>query len=145
MQVQHYGNHSRYYVPHHFVLYPVVGVGTGYALWAANHYSHEACLWLLVALALVSIIFLSYMTRQHYALTLQDRIIRMELRFRYYVLTHRRFETMERQLSDRQVFALRFAPDEELVALVQRTLSENLSPDDIKKSIKQWLPDTHRV
>jgi hypothetical protein len=44
-----------------------------------------------------------------------------------------------------QVFALRFASDEELPALVQRALNEHLTPDDIKKAVKNWLPDYMRV
>lgn len=145
MRVQNYGNHKRYYIPHHFILYPIVGIAIGYAFWAASQSQQYNCLWLFVALALLLVAFLSFMIRQHYALTLQNRIVRMELRFRYYILTHRRFETVEKQLSEKQVFALRFAPDEELVALVQRTLAEGLTADEIKKAIKNWLPDEHRV
>jgi hypothetical protein len=44
-----------------------------------------------------------------------------------------------------QVIALRFAPDEELEALVNRAVNENLSPTDIKKAIKNWKGDYHRI
>jgi hypothetical protein len=40
---------------------------------------------------------------------------------------------------------LRFAPDEELVALVDRAVKENLSAKDIKLSIKNWKADFYRV
>jgi hypothetical protein len=85
------------------------------------------------------------MLRQHYSLINQNRIVRLELRFRYYVLTQKRFEEVEAKLSAGQVYALRFAPDEELPAQIERALKENISPDEIKRSIKNWLPDTMRV
>ena len=37
------------------------------------------------------------MLRQHYALTLQNRIIRLELRYRYFTLTGKRFEEIDRK------------------------------------------------
>lgn len=85
------------------------------------------------------------MTRQHYALGLQDRLVRQELRLRYYILTGRRLEDIEKQLPFKVIAALRFASDEELEALVARALSERLTPDQVKRSIRSWLPDTMRV
>jgi hypothetical protein len=98
-----------------------------------------------IAGAIGLIIFLSLMLRQHYALGNQNRIARLELRFRYYVLTKKRFELIEQQLSLSQLLALRFASDEELEALIDRTLGEKLNPNEIKKSIKNWLPDYMRA
>ncbi|MGB9236661.1 MAG: DUF6526 family protein [Terriglobales bacterium] len=44
-----------------------------------------------------------------------------------------------------QLIALRFAPDAELAGLAQRALDKKLSPDEIKKSIKNWRADNWRV
>lgn len=85
------------------------------------------------------------MLRQHYALTVQNRVVRLEMRLRYYQLTHTRFEEIEPRLSFGQIAALRFASDDELPALTNRALQEQLSPDAIKRSIKNWLPDEMRV
>jgi len=41
--------------------------------------------------------------------------------------------------------ALRFASDREIPALVQKTLSENLKPDEIKQAIVEWKADLWRV
>jgi hypothetical protein len=145
MQQQNYKNHASYYPLHHFVFYPLVLLllvlaGRGIVKDEAN-----ACLWAAVGVLGLLLGWLSFMMRQHYSLTGQNRMVRMEMRFRYYVLTGQRFEPLEQQLSFRQVAALRFAPDEELPALVKRALAERLSPDDIKKSIKNWLVDDMRV
>lgn len=145
MPKQNYENHVRYYPPHHFILYPVLGLLFAVSLGLAVCNSDQMLIWCFIAVCLLSVILLSLMLRQHYALTNQNRIVRLEMRFRYYVLTRQRFEPIEAQLSQGQVFALRFASDEELPALAERALKENLTPDQIKRSIRNWLPDDMRV
>ncbi len=49
------------------------------------------------------------------------------------------------KLSPKQIAALRFASDAELGALLDRATRENLSPKDIKASIRTWRPDPHRT
>ena len=49
------------------------------------------------------------------------------------------------KLDRKQIAALRFASDEEFGALLERAARENLSPKDIKASIKTWRPDLHRT
>lgn len=102
-------------------------------------------MWLIVAAGTGMLIFLSLVLRQHYALMLQDRLVRMELRWRYHVLTGKRLEILEKQLRFKQLAALRFASDTELPALADRAVAEKLSPDQIKKSIREWQPDDMRV
>lgn len=85
------------------------------------------------------------MLRQHYALILQNRIVKLELRYRYFVLTGTRLEAIEYKFTDDQLFALRFAPDSEFLALIERTLTQNLSSDAIKKAIVHWKGDYSRV
>ncbi len=146
MTVQDYKHHIRYYTLHHFIFYPAVLAAAsvcGYFAFLTE--SRHRLLWMAITGTLLVIAWLSFILRQHYALTNQNRIVRLEMRFRYYVLTQKRFEPIEAQLSFGQVAALRFASDEELPELVQRALKGNLSPDEIKKSIRVWLPDHMRV
>jgi len=145
MKKQSYENHVRFYPPHHFVFYPVLMVLMGLSTYYIFKYEDQSLIWTFITLALFMLGYVAFMLRQHYALGNQNRIVRLELRFRYYVLTQQRLENVEDQLSEGQLFALRFASDEELPGLVQRAISENLSADDIKKSIKNWLPDHMRV
>ena len=145
MKKQSYENHVRFYPPHHFVFYPVLMVLMGLSTYYIFKYEDQSLIWTFITLALFMLGYVAFMLRQHYALGNQNRIVRLELRFRYYVLTQQRLENVEDQLSEGQLFALRFASDEELPGLVQRAISENLSADAIKKSIKNWLPDHMRV
>ncbi len=145
MTTQNYKNHIRYYLPHHLFFYSAIAVLLIICSLALFSQRENFMLWLVITLLVFLVGFLSLMLRQHYALMNQNRIVRLEMRLRYYILTQQRFEVVEAQLSPSQVYALRFASDDELTALIEKTLSENLSPDAIKKSIKKWQPDNMRV
>lgn len=98
-----------------------------------------------MAAVIFLITWLAVMVRMHYALGNQNRIVRLEMRLRYYILTGKRFEQIEERLDFKQIAALRFAPDEELPALLDKAIKEHLSPDEIKRNIINWLPDKMRV
>lgn len=144
MEKQSFKNHFRYYPPHHFVFYPIVMtllVFSVYFIFTTT----EQLIWTFITAIFVVLFCLALMIRQHYALTLQNRIVRLELRYRYFAQTWKRFEDIEHQLRDDQLFALRFAPDEELKELIEKTLSKNLSGKEIKKAIIHWNGDYDRV
>lgn len=143
MQQQSYKNHVRYYPPHHFIFYPVIILGT--VTGVLHYFMTYQVIWLFIAFLFIVAGWLSYLLRQHYALTLQDRIIRQEVRFRYFTLTNQRFEVLEQQLSLSQILALRFASDLELPGLVSRAIAEKMTPDEIKKAVKDWQGDYMRV
>jgi hypothetical protein len=102
-------------------------------------------LWIFICIVLAVVIWLAFMLRQHYALTLQNRIVILELRYRYFMVTGQRLEPLEAQLSEGQLFALRFAPDNELEALTDKAMKNKLPADAIKKEIRNWFPDYRRV
>ncbi|MBZ4191675.1 DUF6526 family protein [Niabella beijingensis] len=145
MADQHFKNHVRYYPPHHFIFYPVLLILEAGAVYNIFNDPALKTVWVFIALLILLTGWLSYMLRQHYALTLQNRIVVLEMRHRYFVLTGQSFDALERQLSFSQIAALRFAPDEELQALIKRTLEEKLASRAIKQQIKNWKADTMRV
>lgn len=144
METQNYNNHIRFYPPHHFIFYPVLTALTAFSIYKTFTVA-EQLVWLFISIIFITIILLSFMLRQHYALTLQNRIVKLEFSYRYFAITGKRLEAMAKQLTDEQIFALRFAPDNELVPIVEKTLLENLSGKDIKKSIVHWKGDYQRV
>lgn len=141
---QNFKNHIRYYAPHHFIFYPVMLLVMGFCVGRSLD-NENRLIWIFLFLAFFSVTLLSFMLRQHYALTLQDRIVLQELRYRYFATTGQRLEPYEDKLSKGQLFALRFAPDEEMQALLEKAIAENLDPKAIKQSIKHWKADNQRV
>ncbi len=145
MPEQSYQNHLRFYTPHHFVFYPLLFLLFTSSICCGFVYENQRLLWFAVAIVFLLLGWLSFMMRQHYALGNQDRIITLEMRFRYFALTGQRLEVVAPQLSFKQIAALRFAGDEELPSLLERALKEDLSPGAIKKAIAHWQPDHMRV
>jgi hypothetical protein len=92
----------------------------------------------------VWLVVLTLKTRS-YSLRQQDRIIRLEEKLRLASVLPEDLRLRLPELSDAQLIALRFAPDNELPGLVQRTLSEKLAPKQIKQSITAWRPDYSRI
>jgi hypothetical protein len=80
-----------------------------------------------------------------YTTRLQDRIIKLEMRIRTATVLTAAQQGMLGTLTNKQIAALRFASDQELPALVERTARERLKPDDIKRAVKTWVPDHDRT
>ena len=77
-----------------------------------------------------------------FATKAQDRAIHAEENLRHFAMTG---ALLDSKLTIGQVVALRFASDEEFLALAKRAVAENMSRDDIKKAIQSWRADYDRV
>jgi hypothetical protein len=76
----------------------------------------------------------------------QNREIRLEMRLRLREVLPTALAPRIRELSVKQLIALRFASDAELPALVERVLGgEFAKPKEIKAAVKDWQPDHLRV
>ncbi|UFK97793.1 DUF6526 family protein [Kaistella faecalis] len=145
MESQNYTNHKRYYAPHHFIYLPLLAVLQIVGIWKSFSDEQYGLVWQLFSVVIFQLLFLAIMLRQHYALGNQNRIIILEFKQRYFELFGKRSDEVAEKLSFDQIAALRFAYDDEFKILLERTLSENLSGDTIKKSITGWKPDFQRV
>ena len=87
-------------------------------------------------------VFTLVLISRTYTVRLQDRIIRLEMLGRLARLGRDRDFA---RLSTSQLVALRFASDGELAPLLDRTLAENLTSEQIKRAIVDWQPDLYRT
>lgn len=142
MKPQNFRNHYRIIPAWHYVtgtaILATLGGSIVNLLHADRTTHYSAALLLLISLILVSL----YWYARVFALKAQDRAIRAEENLRYFILTGK---LLPGQLRIAQIIALRFAPDEEFVALVKRAVDEKLTNKEIKKSIQNWKADYWRV
>jgi hypothetical protein len=106
-----------------------------------HHFNFYSILRLAVSIALV----LLALTVRRYATHNQDRLIRLEERLRFAAILPPTLLTQSAALTEKQYVALRFASDAEIPTLIQRTLTENLAPKQIKEAITTWRTDDFRV
>lgn len=139
---QNYQNHAMIDPKYHVVLTLLVLTSLILSIaFVVQNIGSQLLLSLVVIFMVLTVVLIAAIVRI-YALKLQDRIIRSEENFRYYRLTG---ELLDPNLKINQIIALRFAEDEEYVELVERAKQENLSTKDIKKAVRNWRADHHRV
>jgi hypothetical protein len=143
MADQTYATHTRWHAWYHFVLVPVFTINGIVALWIAGRARTALSFWnAVVALALIG---MSILLRT-YGLRNQDRIIRLEERVRLATVLPPDLRARVNELHMGDLLALRFCPDEELPDVTRRILGGELKGRDaIKRAVKNWRPDYHRL
>jgi hypothetical protein len=144
MSNQNYENHAQYVTAYHKVILPILfltlvgSVVNLYQSWGEHQRIYSAS---LIVVLTVCLIF-TFLFARTFPLKAQDRAIRAEENLRHFVLTGK---LVDPRITIQQIIALRFAPDAEFPALVQKAASDALSPDAIKREVKNWRADTYRV
>ena len=144
MKEQTLANHSRVVPAFHMVALPILLLNFVYSIYVLVHtwFSFGALVSLLVAIALLLIASYGRM----FALTVQDRVIRLEMRLRLEKLLPADLKPRIPEFTVDQLVALRFASDAELPDLARRVLDENVKDRKaIKQMIKTWKPDYLRA
>ena len=144
MPEQNAKNHTRWSPLHHFFVYPAIlalitgssinlnkACETGDGMYSAS----------LILLGSIILLILAFNARS-FALKAQDRAIKVEVDLRYFAITGK---LMDNKLTIKQVVALRFAPNNELMELAHEAVNKQLTPSQIKSAIKNWKADHHRV
>jgi uncharacterized protein DUF6526 len=139
---QNLANHVRLDPPFHFFVLPVFAISWVISVVVLVHHFGFLHFWIVV---FNTALIVAVLRIRLYALKVQDRVIRLEERLRLAALLPDSLRPQIAKLSEDQLVALRFASDGEVPALVEQTLSANLSRADIKKAIKNWRPDYWRV
>jgi Family of unknown function (DUF6526) len=140
---QNFENHTRLVAAWHFVAAPILLLNLGVSIHnVVKDQSFNNIVLLLLAIALLILWAFSRL----FALTVQDRVIRLEMRLRLAELLPAEMQPRIPEFTVGQLVSLRFASDEELPSLAKKVLDEKINDRKaIKKMIKNWQPDELRA
>lgn len=144
MSEQNLKNHGRYVPMFHFVaftaaLFPFV-IAIIHFIKALGDGSGR--LYAAATVSLTAAVILGLWYARSFALRAQDRAIRSEENLRHFIATGK---PLDSRLAMRQIIGLRFAGDDEFVALAKQAADENLSEKQIKMAVKNWKADNDRA
>ena len=139
---QSYANHTQRQ-PLYLAVYAIFAADLVWTIRAAIQApSWTTILGVLTALALIVLAFYARI----FALTVQDRLIRLEMRLRLRELLPAALHSRITEFSKGQLVAMRFASDAELPAIAEQVLRDKIEDRKvIKQMIKDWQADFLRV
>jgi hypothetical protein len=140
---QTYANHAKFVPLYHGVAFSIFAINFFWSLWILiSEPSARAGFSVLMAVALIILFFAARV----FALTVQDRVIRLEMRLRMKEVLPVSMHPRIGEFSKRQLVALRFASDAELPALAEKVLHDNIQDTKaIKRMVKDWQADHWRA
>jgi len=144
MADQNFKNHTRFVPAFHFFVLPVlvINIGTQLYWWIKLGFIPLHFFTVLLSVALL----LGIVYGRLFALSVQDRLIRLEEQIRYERVLPEELRWRADELTVSQFVSLRFASDDELPLLVGKVLDEKLAVrKNIKQLIKNWKPDNLRA
>lgn len=143
MAEQTYKTHRRFIPVYHYFVAPVLVLNVAVEVARLLKYHTLYKVWgVLVATALAIFVFAA----RGMSTRAQDRAIRLEERARLAALLPEDLRVRADDLTVSQLVGLRFASDDELPGLARRCLDGELTTaEQVKKEIKTWRPDSHRV
>lgn len=140
---QSYEDHVRYVPLFHYVGSPLLLlllVWTGWRLLRTPSVDDLLMFLIVIVLGLVGFF------ARHFALGVQDRVIRLEERLRMERLFDDSLRSRIPDFTTEQLIGLRFACDEELPGLARRVLDEGIADrKTIKMAVKRWRADLQRI
>jgi hypothetical protein len=142
-RAQSYEKHARLLPLFHFFVLPSLLANVLISAWRLWQLPTPGTAYGVVfAVALLGLGFVS----RTQALTVQDRLIRLEMRLRLRQVLPPDLQLRINDLTHRQLVALRFASDPELPDLVRDVLAGKLTTSkDIKMHVKNWQADWLRA
>lgn len=140
---QTFENHMRLLPLYHFVASPIAALFFVHTL---IHALQDPGLLHLAEVIFAFGLVAAVLSSRLMALTVQNRLIRLEMRLRLKEILPPALSARIPELGTTQLIALRFASDAEMPALMERVLKgEFEKPRDIKRAVKDWQPDYLRV
>lgn len=142
-EAQNFKNHSKVVPAFHLFVLPMLIVNlVSMIVFACRHFSYRSVEGALTALALL----LGIMYARMFALKVQDRLIRLEMRLRLVQILPTDLKPRIEEFTLAQLIALRFASDAELPALARKVLDEKIvDRKAIKAMVQNWQADELRA
>lgn len=142
-EAQNFDNHVRVVPAYHLFVSGVFFVNFMWRLvQLKNGITFASIMNVLMGAAFVILFFYARI----FALTVQDRVIRLEMRLRMERLLPPDLRLRISEFTVPQLVCLRFAGDEELPLLARQVLDEKLNDrKSIKRRVKNWQPDFLRA
>ncbi len=142
-KAQNFENHTKRVPAFHFVVLPILIFNVVWRIDLVIHQrTFETIASLLVAIALLLLAF----NARIFALTVQNRVIRLEMQLRLQQVLPQDLKPRIPEFTLAQLVSLRFASDAELPELARKVLDEKLNDRKaIKKLIRNWQPDYLRA
>jgi hypothetical protein len=142
-ETQSFENHAKFVPGFHVVTLGIFTINLGWRIYRVAHaFSAETAISLLLAIAFI----LAALFARIFALTVQDRVIRLEMRLRLGEILPAELRPRIPEFTVNQLVALRFASDAELPGLARKVLDGKLNDRKaIKKMIQNWQPDFLRA
>jgi len=144
MTEQNFANHAKTVPAFHLFVLPVLFLNIGWSVyrWKISLWSLDGAIGVLTSVA----ILMGFMLARMFALSVQDRVIRLEERLRCERLLPPDLQARIVEFEPGQLVSLRFACDAEFPALARRVLDEKMKDRKaIKQMIKNWRPDYLRA
>ncbi|MGC2721192.1 MAG: DUF6526 family protein [Candidatus Acidiferrales bacterium] len=140
---QNFKNHAKFVPAFHYFVGPVfIANVVVWIIRLVRNPDFDHAFGVLVALALLVFSFVA----RTFALKVQDRVIRLEMRLRLRELLPADLQTRIKDFKVGQLVAMRFASDAELPGLARKVLDENITGQrDIKVLVQNWEPDHLRA
>lgn len=143
MTPQNYANHRRMYPLFHYVAFPLLAA---FFFYSATRFARSPDVpGAMLTLFALGVVLLAFAARTM-VLTVQNRLIRLEMELRMARLLGPELAERGAALPPGMLVALRFASDGELGELVEKALNGGFArSDDLKKAIREWRGDHLRA
>jgi len=140
---QTYKNHAKFVPLYHYVAAPLLIMNVYWSAKMALRSPNTGTI--IAATTAIALVLVAFFARA-FALKVQDRVIRLEMRLRLRELLSPALHPRIAEFTAGQMVALRFASDAELPELAQTVLRDRITDRKaIKLMIKNWTPDDHRA
>lgn len=140
---QDFAHHTKWVPAFHFFVLPIFLLNVFWSIYRlVRGFSVESAISLVLALAFFLLAFYA----RTFALAVQDRLIRLEMRLRMQQVLPQELRPRIPDFTVDQMVALRFASDAELPGLCKKVLDDKIADRTaIKKMIQNWQPDLVRA